>query len=217
VTHLTPAWRPKREALRVLRSGDAVGNPVTGERVVVRVTARESGGERFEVERFLPPDHPRQPERVHPRQETMITVVRGVAGFKLEGKVRMALPGEQLRAPAGAPHQLWNAGADALHVRFEQWPGLESTERLLLALSALAAAGKTDSHGIPGLLQRAVMIPAYADTLRLTSPPWPVQRVFCALLGPLARARGHRPFPEGWASVRVRRGVAENSDSFASK
>jgi quercetin dioxygenase-like cupin family protein len=200
----------------VLRSGDAIANPVTGERLVVRATARESGGERFEIERFLPPDHPRQPERVHPRQETQITVVRGLAGFKLDGKVRVALPGERLLAPAGARHQLWNAGGDTLHVRFEQRPGLESTERLLLALCALAAAGKTDSNGTPGLLQRAVMIPAYADTLRLTSPPWPVQRALCRLLGPLARARGHRPFPEDWASVRVPSGASENSNGAAS-
>ena len=200
----------------VLRSGDAIANPVTGERLVVRATARESGGERFEIERFLPPDHPRQPERVHPRQETQITVVRGLAGFKLDGKVRMALPGARLLAPAGARHQLWNAGGDTLHVRFEQRPGLESTERLLLALCALAAAGKTDSNGTPGLLQRAVMIPAYADTLRLTSPPWPVQRALCRLLGPLARARGHRPFPEDWASVRVPSGVSETSNGAAS-
>jgi quercetin dioxygenase-like cupin family protein len=200
----------------VLRSGDAIGNPVTGERVVVRVTARESGGERFEVERFLPPDHPRQPERLHPIQESLITVVRGVAGFRLNGQVRMALPGERLLAPPGAPHQLWNAGGDTLHVRFEQRPALESTERLLLTLCALAAAGRTDSHGIPSLLQRAVMIPAYADALRLTSPPWPVQVAVCRLLGPLARARGHRPFAEDWASVRVPAPVAENSDSLAS-
>jgi quercetin dioxygenase-like cupin family protein len=201
----------------VLRSGDAIVNPVTGERFVVRMTARESGGERFEVERFLPADHPRQPERVHPRQETRITVVRGVAGFRLEGMVRMALPGEQLLVPAGARHQLWNAGGDTLHLRFEQRPALESTERLLVALCALAAAGKTDSHGIPGLLQRAVMMPAYADALRLTSPPWPVQRVLCRLLAPLARARGHRPFVEDWASIRVPADVGENSNSFASK
>jgi quercetin dioxygenase-like cupin family protein len=200
----------------VLRSGDAIANPVTGERVVVRVTARESGGERFEVERFLPPDHPRQPERLHPIQESLITVVKGVAGFKLGGQVRMALPGERLLAPAGAPHQFWNAGGDALHVRVEQRPALESTERLLVALCSLAAAGKTDSHGIPSLLQRVVMIPAYADTLRLTSPPWPVQVAVCRLLGPLARARGHEPFPEDLPSLREPAAVAVNSDSLAS-
>jgi quercetin dioxygenase-like cupin family protein len=199
----------------VLRSGDAIANPVTGERVVIRMTGRESGGARFEAERFLPPDHPRQPERVHPRQETTITVVRGVAGFRLEGMVRIALPGQQLKARPGAPHQIWNAGADTLHLRFEQRPALESTERLLVALCALAAAGETDSRGIPGLLQRAVMLPAYADALRLTSPPWPVQRVLCRLLGPLARARGHRPFREEWASIVPRRIEAENNDSLA--
>jgi quercetin dioxygenase-like cupin family protein len=190
----------------VLQSGDAIANPVTGERVVIRVSARESDGERFEVERFLPPDHPRQPERVHPRQESVITVVRGLAGFRLHGQVRMALPGDRLVAPPGAPHQLWNAGGDTLHVRFEQRPGLESTERLLLTLCALAAAGETDSRGTPGLLQRVVMIPAYADTLRLTSPSWPVQLAVCRLLGPLARARGHRPFIEEWSSALIPRG-----------
>ena len=199
----------------MLCSGDAVANPVTGERVVVRMSARESGGERFEAERFLPPDHPRQPERIHPRQETTITVAKGVAGFRLEGRVRMALPGDRLLAPAGAAHQLWNAGADSLHLRFEQRPAFESTERLLVALCALAAAGETDSHGIPRLLQRVVMIPAYADTLRLTSPPWRVQLVLCRFLGPLARARGHRPFVDDWISVRMPGAEAETRDSLA--
>jgi quercetin dioxygenase-like cupin family protein len=191
-------------------------NPVTGERFVIRLTARESEGERFEVERLFPPDHPGEPERVHPIQESLITIVRGVARFKLHGQVHMALPGERLLAPAGAPHQLWNAGGDTLHVRFEQRPALESTERLLLALSALAAAGKTDSRGMPSVLQRAVMIPAYADTLRLTSPPWRVQVALCRLLGPLARARGHRPFLEDWTTVRVSAAAAEHRDSLAS-
>jgi quercetin dioxygenase-like cupin family protein len=199
----------------VLRSGDAIVNEVTGERVVVRVTAHESGGERFELERFLPPDHPRQPESVHPRQETTITVVGGLAGFGRDGRVRVALPGSRLVAPPGTPHRLWNAGGDALHVRIEQRPALESTERLLLALFALAAAGETDSRGVPGLLQRAVMIPAYADALRLTSPPWPLQRLLCRALGPLARARGHRPFADEWAAIRVPAVIGESSAGVA--
>jgi quercetin dioxygenase-like cupin family protein len=198
----------------VLRSGDAIGNPITGERFVIRVTAHESDGERFEVERFMPPDRPRQPVRVHPLQETVFTVLRGVAGFKLHGRVRMALPGERLVAPPGAPHLIWNAGADTLHFRFEQRPALESTERLLIALCALAAEGKTDSRGVPRLLQRVVMVPAYADTLRMTSPPWRVQLTVCRLLGPLARARGHRPFAEEWSSGLLA-GGAENSDTLA--
>src|ERR671918_955771 len=203
------------EALHVLRSGDAIGNPITGERFVVRVTARESDGERFEVERFMPPDRPRQPERLHPLQKTVFTVLRGVAGFKLRGGVRMALPGEQLVAPPGAPHVLWNAGADVLHFRFEQRPALESTEKLLVALCALAAVGKTDSRGVPTMLQRVVMIPAYADTLRMTGPPWPVQMAVCRLLGPLARARGHRPFAEEWTSLLIPGGGAEDNDTLA--
>jgi quercetin dioxygenase-like cupin family protein len=179
----------------VLRSGDALVNPVTGERIMIRATARETGGERFETERFLPPDGPPHPEHVHPRQESTITVVRGVCGLRLDGEIRVALPGERVLVPAVTPHHIWNAGGDTLHLRVEKRPALESAERLLVALFDLAAAGRTDARGMPSLLQQAVMIPAYADAARLVSPPWRVQRMVCALLGPVARARGHRPFP----------------------
>jgi quercetin dioxygenase-like cupin family protein len=187
----------------VLRSGDGLVNAVTGERVVIRATAHETGGERFETERFLPPEGSPHPEHVHPRQESTITVVKGVCGLRLDGAIRVALPGERVLVPAAAPHQLWNAGGDVLHLRVEKRPALESSERLLVALFDLAAAGRTDARGMPSLLQQAVMIPAYADAARLVSPPWRVQRVVCAVLGPMARARGHRPFPARSSSVPV--------------
>jgi hypothetical protein len=44
---------------------------------------------------------------------------------------------------------------------------------------------------MPSLLQLAVMIPAYADTIRTTSPPWFLQRAVGAALGPIARRRGY--------------------------
>jgi quercetin dioxygenase-like cupin family protein len=179
----------------VLRSGDGIVNPVTGERIVVRTTAAESGGERFDLECFLPPDAPRQPEHLHPRQESVVTVLRGVCGLKLGGELRFATPGNRLVVPVGAPHQVWNAGGDTLHLHVEQRPALESGERLLVALFRLAAAGKTDSRGMPSLLQQAVMTPAYSDAVRFVSTPWPVQRALCAILGPVARARGHRALP----------------------
>jgi quercetin dioxygenase-like cupin family protein len=179
----------------VLRSGDGIVHPITGERILIRTTAADSGGERFEIEHFLPPDAPRQPEHLHPRQESAITVLKGVCGVKLEGEVRVATPGQRVVVPAGAPHQVWNAGGDTLHLHIEQRPALESTERLMVALYHLATAGKTDSRGMPGLLQQAVMIPTYSEAVRFVGTPWPVQRVLSALLAPIARARGHRPFP----------------------
>ncbi len=34
------------------------------------------------------------------------------------------------------------------------------------------------------------MIPAFSDEIRAIAPPWPIQRAFAAVLGPVARARG---------------------------
>ena len=179
----------------MLRRGDALVNAVTGERIVILATAHETGGERFEADRFIPPDASPYPEHIHPRQESVITVVRGVCGLKLDGEVRAALPGERFVVPAGQRHKFWNAGGDTLHLRVEKRPALESSERLLVALFDLAAAGQTDARGMPSLLQQAVMLPAYADATRLISPPWALQRALCTLLGPLARARGYTPLP----------------------
>jgi acetyl-CoA carboxylase biotin carboxyl carrier protein len=201
VTHVTHTALATEEALLVLRSGDAIVNAVTGERILIRTTATESGGERFELERCLPPDGPPRLEHLHPQQESVITVVRGVCGLRLAGNIRVAVPGERLVIAAGVPHQLWNAGGDTLHLRVEKRPALESSEQLILALCNLAAAGQTDARGVPNLLQQAVMIPAYADAVRLATPPWPVQRALCAVVGPVARARGYRPLPERSAPV----------------
>jgi len=46
---------------------------------------------------------------------------------------------------------------------------------------------------MPSLLQLAVMIPVFADEIRTTRPPWPVQRAAAAVLAPVARRRGYRP------------------------
>jgi hypothetical protein len=55
----------------------------------------------------------------------------------------------------------------------------------------LARRGELDERGIPSLLRLAVLAPAFADEIRLASPPWPMQRAAFALLTPLARLRGY--------------------------
>ena len=59
---------------------------------------------------------------------------------------------------------------------------------------ALARAGKTNAAGMPNLLQVAVEMPLVSDHVRLTSPPWRVQRGVLAALRTVARLLGYRPF-----------------------
>jgi hypothetical protein len=40
---------------------------------------------------------------------------------------------------------------------------------------------------MPSLLTLALLGPAFADEVRATRPPWPVQRVAFMLLAPIAR------------------------------
>ena len=52
-----------------------------------------------------------------------------------------------------------------------------------------------------GILQ--AMIPEFSDEIRLTRPPWPVQRAAAFLLGPVGRGRGYRStYPEAAGSPR---------------
>lgn len=57
-------------------------------------------------------------------------------------------------------------------------------------LFALAERGQLDDRGMPSLLELAVSAPAFADEIRVTTPPWPVQRALFTVLAPLARWRG---------------------------
>jgi len=55
----------------------------------------------------------------------------------------------------------------------------------------LAQQGKLDERGMPSLLTLALLGPGFANEIRATSPPWPVQRAAFALLAPIARLRGY--------------------------
>jgi hypothetical protein len=55
-------------------------------------------------------------------------------------------------------------------------------------------SGLTDGKGMPSIWQIAVEMPLVADHVHIASPPWPIQRAFLALIRPVARLLGYRPF-----------------------
>src|SRR5215217_8868749 len=109
--------------------GDVIKNPVTGERVVVRVGTEDSGGD------FL----------------------------AVDGYIRLG-------------------------ARFEE---------MALNLFGLAQDGKTNSRGMPNLLQAAVFAREFSDVLYFTKPPLWVQRLLFGVLAAVARTLGYRgSYPE---------------------
>jgi mannose-6-phosphate isomerase-like protein (cupin superfamily) len=174
----------------VIRAGDTIENPVTGERIVFRKTSGDTNGEAVVIEAFVKPSGFVAAAHVHPHQEERFQILRGSVGFRVGRKKLVAGPGQRLTVPAGAPHKFWNAGDEEAHFVCEVRPALQF-EQLLETMFALAADGKTNRKGMPDPLRLAVIANAHFDTVRLPFPPAILQRLGLALGAPLGRALGY--------------------------
>jgi mannose-6-phosphate isomerase-like protein (cupin superfamily) len=174
----------------MIRAGDTIHNPVTGERLVFRKTSAETGGQAVVIETFVQPNGFVAAAHVHPTQEERFEILRGSVGFKIGRKKLVAGPGQRLTVPAGTPHKFWNAGDDEAHFVCEVRPALQF-ESLLETMFALAADGKTNRKGMPSPLRLAVIANAHFDTVQLPFPPALVQKIGLALGAPLGRVLGY--------------------------
>jgi hypothetical protein len=105
--------------------------------------------------------------------------------------------GEGVTVPAGVAHTFHNAGESEFEMFGEYRPGLpEQSYRFHDVYFALARAGLTNPQGMPSIWQIAVEMPLVSTHVHLASPPWPIQRAFLALLRPIARLMGYKPFEE---------------------
>ncbi len=171
-------------------------NPVTGERAVVRVGTEETKGELLVVEAFVKPGGAVTGEHVHPTIEEWFTVVSGRVGFRLDGRESIAEVGQRLYVPAGMAHGWWNAGEEEARIVVEISPAARF-EVMIANLFGLARDGRTNSKGMPNLLQAALFARGFEDVLYFTRPPRMVQKVLFGVLAPIARLLGYRgSYPE---------------------
>jgi quercetin dioxygenase-like cupin family protein len=174
----------------MIHAGDAIENPVTGERLVFRKTSRETNGEAIVLEAFVKPSGFVAAAHVHPHQEERFQVLRGTVGFQLGRKKLVAGPGQRITVPAGTAHKFWNAGDDEVHFVCEVRPALQF-EQLIETMFALANDGKTNKKGMPNPLRLAVIARAHFEDVRLPFPPAWMQRAGLALGSPLGRLLGY--------------------------
>jgi mannose-6-phosphate isomerase-like protein (cupin superfamily) len=178
--------------VELIRTGDTIENPVTGERITLLATSVDTDGEAVVFETFVQPDGFVAAAHVHPKQEERFEVLSGTLALKVAGEEIITGPGETLTVPAGTPHRFWNAGDVEVRFRCEVRPALQF-EQLLETMFALAADGKTNRKGMPNLLRLAVIARAHFDVVRLPFPPAFVQRSGLALGAPLGRLFGYTP------------------------
>jgi hypothetical protein len=92
-------------------------------------------------------------------------------------------------------HDWWNAGDEEAQVVVEINPG-RRFEIMISTLFGLANDGLTNDKGMPHLLQAAVIADEFADVVQFLRPPLFIQRALFALLAPIGRALGYRPYYE---------------------
>jgi mannose-6-phosphate isomerase-like protein (cupin superfamily) len=175
----------------MIRAGDVIENPVTGERIVFLETSAETNGEAVVFECFVKPSGFVAKPHVHPSQTELFEILEGSLVFKLHGRELPAGPGDRILVPPGTKHQFRNASDEEARFRCEVRPAL-TFESLIETMFSLAEAGKVNRKGMPNPLMLAVIARAHFDTVRLPFPPAWMQRVGLALGAPLGRLVGYR-------------------------
>jgi mannose-6-phosphate isomerase-like protein (cupin superfamily) len=130
----------------MVRAGDELVNPITGERIVFRKTAAETDGTLLEMDAFWTQPGHRAPAHVHPGMQERWEIIAGTACFRIADVQQVAGPGEVVIAAPGVPHQGWNRAGEPVHVRIQMRPALR-WEEFVKRLFALASEGHGSEHG----------------------------------------------------------------------
>jgi mannose-6-phosphate isomerase-like protein (cupin superfamily) len=125
------------------RADDELVHPVTGERIVFRRTAADTGGQTLELDdHWARADHATA-DHAHPGMQERWEVVRGRVRFRIGDAEWTARAGQVVVAPAGVAHRAWNLGGDPVHLRIRMTPALrweQVVERLFAPGGPGAAA-----------------------------------------------------------------------------
>ena len=165
------------------RAGEKIYNPVQGDSIEFRQTARDTGGELMSGELVVAPSGG-NPLHVHPLQEEHFEVLSGTFGVQIGDEQRSLKEGEQASVAPGTPHRWFN----------------EDDQREARALVQLRPALNTETFfetsnksGVPNLPQQAVMLNGInRGEIYLASPPVAVQKALLATLAPVGRMLGYK-------------------------
>lgn len=167
-----------------------IENPVSGERIVIRRSGAETGGELLAFDLFLPAGGRVPAGHVHPAQEERFTVVEGRMRFRLGHRTVLASPGDTVTVPRGTAHWFRNAGPGVAHARVEVRPAMRMQE-LFETSEAMGAEGHLAGTNLPRPTDLALFLLEFEHEVSVPYVPRALTRVLLAPLALLAR-RGRR-------------------------
>ncbi|GAA5028631.1 cupin domain-containing protein [Actinopolymorpha pittospori] len=165
-----------------------IENPASGERIVVRTTAEQTGGELLVWELFLAPGGRVPSTHAHPVQEECFRMLSGTMRFRVGLRSMTVGPGMTVRVPPGAVHRFANAGPDTAHVLVETRPALAMQD--LLETAAALARRHRRARRLPRPLELALFMREFEREVRAPYLPTFLVRGVVRPLAWLARGCG---------------------------
>lgn len=175
----------------MIKQGDKITNARTGQVMVFLKTGAETNGEILQIECFSPPTAAKEPEHIHPLQESKFKILSGALTFSIAGKETIVRAGQSVTIPANVPHFFWNSGDSTAHYIQEFRPAL-GIDGFFETFFALSRDGKLNDKGIPNLLHGSIIMLKYKNEIRVTKPPWLLQYLTYIVLAPIGRFLGYR-------------------------
>jgi len=120
----------QRGTIGEVRTGRIIQNPASGERIVLRRTATETGGRLCEFELHLAPGARVPAGHLHPEQEERFTVLDGRVRFRLGRRSMIAGRGQTVTVRPGVAHWFANAGPAQARLLVEARPALHMEDLL---------------------------------------------------------------------------------------
>jgi quercetin dioxygenase-like cupin family protein len=184
----------------MIKPGDTIENPVTGERFTFTHTADSTDGELLAFDFALRPGGAVPIPHVHPIQTERFEVTEGRMRFRVGLRTVIAEPGDVIEVAPGVMHSFANAGGEEARLRVEVRPAL-AMEEMFADVVEMAEAGRMTRRGLPrNLLDLALLARTYDAEAHAPLLGVRLQRVLLAPLVWLARARGARTTAEMHAS-----------------
>lgn len=172
----------------MIKPGQTLENPVTGERFTFRETAASTNGELLAFQLGLRPGGGVPIPHVHPIQTERFEVVAGRMRFRVGLRTVIAEPGEVVEVAPGVVHGFANAGPEEARVEVTVRPAL-AMEGMFAEVIAMAEAGRMGKRGMPrNLLDLADLARRYDREAHAPFLGVATQRL---LLAPLVFAARH--------------------------
>jgi quercetin dioxygenase-like cupin family protein len=161
------------------------------ERYIFHKTGADTNGEYLEMEVSYPPHSTQPPDHYHPYQEETFEVLQGKFHTKIGDIEHTYKTGDKFNVPKTTPHWMHNISAEAGSLLWQVRPAMKS-QVFFETMWGLEADGKVNENGVPNFLQLAVILNAYSDEFRVSSPPYWTQRILFGLLSPIGKLLRYR-------------------------